>query len=105
MRLLTCLVVASSLPSRHHPDVYFVLGVPRKEDYHAINTLSKLCHAAGLSRCCQEYMCKPEAFYIRHGGDGRVQTDIRLEIAVLVACGYEVESVKMEMVRRARIER
>jgi hypothetical protein len=50
-------------------------------------------------------MCKPEAFYIRHGGDGRVQTDIRLEIAVLVACGYEVESVKMEMVRRARIER
>lgn len=70
-----------------------------------MDMLRRLCQAAELSNCCQEYMCKPDTFYARHGKDGKLQADKHLEIAILVVCGYEIQSIKKCMIRLARIGR
>jgi hypothetical protein len=50
-------------------------------------------------------MCKPDTFYARHGKDGKLQADKHLAIAMLVVCGYEIQSTKKRMIRLARIGR
>jgi hypothetical protein len=101
-------VVASSLSRFHSSYLDFNFEGILEEfpwDYHAMDMLCRLCHAAGLSKYCQEYMCRPEQFYARHGKEGRPTADVHLEVALLAACGYEVKTVKKEMIRLATIER
>ncbi len=105
-RLLNCLVVASSLSRFHSSYLGFNHEGILEEfpwNYHAMDMLCRLCHEAGMSNCCQEYMCRPEQFYARHGKEGRPAADVHLEVALLAACGYEVKTVKREMHRLARI--
>lgn len=107
-RIVNCLVISSSLSKNGYPEPHWDLPETWERPsyvYHAMDMLYRLCRAAELSNCCQEYMCKPDTFYARHGKDGKLQADKHLEIAMLVVCGYEIQSTKKRMIRLARIGR
>lgn len=107
-RIVNCLVISSSLSRNGYSESHWDLPETWERSsyvYHAMDMLRRLCQAAELSNCCQEYMCKPDTFYARHGKDGKLQADKHLEIAILVVCGYEIQSIKKCMIRLARIGR
>jgi len=104
-RLLNCLTVAESLSRLHHAPFHEYIGSLEEVslwDFYAVDKLYRLCHAAALSTCCQEYMCRPEQFYARYGEKERLKADVCLEVALLAACGYEVKRIKNVMIRLAK---
>jgi len=104
-RLLNCLTVAESLSRPHHAPLHEYIESfeePQLWDFYAVDKLRRLCRAAALSTCCQEYMCRPELFYARYGKDGMLMADVCLEVALLAACGYKVKRVKNVMIRLAK---
>ena len=66
----------------------------------SMQTVGKLCYAASLSTCCQQYMCIPELYFAKFKNG--VEGEVYLELALLVACGYDVQEVRMMMIKLAK---
>jgi hypothetical protein len=63
-------------------------------------TFGKLCYAARLSTYRQQYMCIPDQYYAKFKSG--MEGDVYAEVALLVACGYDVQEVRVKMAELAK---